>query len=379
MRTLLLALSLSFVGCTGHSVRSFTARDAADVRAVLLAQRDAWNRGDLRAFMAGYLRSDQLIFTSGATIRRGWTATLASYQQRYGKNRASMGKLSFEILDVRGLGADGAVVLGRWQLRDTPQAASGVFSVVLERDHGRWRVVHDHTSVKRRSRPQPAARRTPARQPQPSAKTFTFPGCAKAWRLRRGFIMCRRGGDIIVGKNVAGSSLQVRQRVKAAPVLDVSEYWALLGGACNKPDRSAEPAAVCRVGGWLHRNEPINAKTFMVPKQVASTKRFRRQLALIQYGRLFATNSVYAWMTPKWRHTPILHRVQDLLVRSKLKRPESSGDACDAWRVHTPARTGKYTVHIDFEYTCGSPPKRTIVPLYFYGGADVDRLWLRRR
>lgn len=114
---------------------------------VLEDQRDAWNRGDLEGYMAGYERSDALLFTSGAQIRRGWETTRQKYADRYGQDSSGMGKLAFEILDVRGLGPDAAVVLGRWRLTETPQAGDGIFSVVLVRDAEGWHVVHDHTSA----------------------------------------------------------------------------------------------------------------------------------------------------------------------------------------------------------------------------------------
>ena len=48
-----------------------TAADSAGVRAVLDKQVEAWNRGDLEGFMAGYWNSPDLVFQSGATITRG--------------------------------------------------------------------------------------------------------------------------------------------------------------------------------------------------------------------------------------------------------------------------------------------------------------------
>jgi beta-aspartyl-peptidase (threonine type) len=69
------------------------------------------------------------------------------YRTRYGGDKAGMGQLAFEVLQVQPLGADGAVVLGRWRLTGTPKAASGVFSVVFERRPEGWRIVHDHTSL----------------------------------------------------------------------------------------------------------------------------------------------------------------------------------------------------------------------------------------
>ncbi len=96
--------------------------------------------------MAGYAQSPELVFTSGSKIRRGWQETHDKYKAKYGSDPSTMGRLSFEVLGVQALGADGAVVLGRWTLTDTPQAGSGVFSVVLARTAEGWKVVHDHTS-----------------------------------------------------------------------------------------------------------------------------------------------------------------------------------------------------------------------------------------
>lgn len=124
---------------------TFTADDDAAVRAVLAAQMDAWNRGDLEGFLDGYARVPELVFTSGARIRRGWQETNDSFRSRYGEAKETMGRLTFEVLGVQPVGGDGAVVLGRWGL-DGPNAGGGVFSVVLERRSEGWKVIHDHTS-----------------------------------------------------------------------------------------------------------------------------------------------------------------------------------------------------------------------------------------
>jgi len=127
--------------------RRFAAADRAAVAAVLERQRAAWNRGDLEGYMDGYARTAELVFTSGGHIRRGWQETLERYRARYGGDHAGMGQLTFAILAVQPLGADGAVVLGHWKLEGTAQAGGGVFSVVLERRREGWRIVHDHTSA----------------------------------------------------------------------------------------------------------------------------------------------------------------------------------------------------------------------------------------
>jgi beta-aspartyl-peptidase (threonine type) len=140
-----LALLVAIAACA--TPRQFGAADEQAVRAVLLAQQAAWNRGDLDGFMAGYLHEASLVFTSGGKIRHGWQETFDKYRAKYGADRSTMGHLDFAILGVQSLGADGAIVLGRWRLTETPVAGAGVFSVALARTPEGWRVVHDHTSL----------------------------------------------------------------------------------------------------------------------------------------------------------------------------------------------------------------------------------------
>ena len=136
---------LLLVACAAP--RAFAPTDRSAVQAVLETQQTAWNRGDLDAYMAGYLKSEALIFTSGGKINHGWQNAYDHYKARYGSDRAAMGQLAFEIIEIDPIGADGAVVLGRWKLTGTEHAGGGVFSVILERRPEGWRIVHDHTSL----------------------------------------------------------------------------------------------------------------------------------------------------------------------------------------------------------------------------------------
>jgi beta-aspartyl-peptidase (threonine type) len=124
--------------------------DRAAIIAVLDRQAGAWNRGDLDAFMEGYWRSPDLVYTSGGRLRRGYAAITESYRGAY-RDRAAMGKLSFDELEVHLLRPDAAWVLGRWQVATTPADGSptvvgGVFTLVFHRFGDHWRIVHDHTS-----------------------------------------------------------------------------------------------------------------------------------------------------------------------------------------------------------------------------------------
>jgi len=120
---------------------------SAAVRAVLDAQVEAWNRGDLEAFMAGYWNSPDLVFQSGATITRGWQATRERYRRRYQAEGKEMGRLRFEDLDVQPLSPDAAFIRGRWHLtmKDGSEP-NGLFTLLARRINGEWKIVHDHTS-----------------------------------------------------------------------------------------------------------------------------------------------------------------------------------------------------------------------------------------
>jgi ketosteroid isomerase-like protein len=95
--------------------------------------------------MAGYARTDTLRFASGGTVRRGWQATLERYQRGY-PDRAAMGTLSFDRLDITPLSDGWALVFGAWRLTRADDAPHGLFTLVLRRTDDGWRIVHDHTS-----------------------------------------------------------------------------------------------------------------------------------------------------------------------------------------------------------------------------------------
>ncbi|MBX3159475.1 MAG: nuclear transport factor 2 family protein [Deltaproteobacteria bacterium] len=145
---LALVATVAAVAAWGCAARAhFAPADGAAIRRVLDAQVAAWNRGDLDAYMDGYARTDDLVFTSGGNVRLGWQVAFDHYRKRYAEDRAAMGTLRFEITRVDPVGADAAVVLGTWVLTGSPADGRGVFSLVLARRPEGWRVIHDHTSV----------------------------------------------------------------------------------------------------------------------------------------------------------------------------------------------------------------------------------------
>ncbi|PYJ21020.1 MAG: DUF4440 domain-containing protein [Verrucomicrobia bacterium] len=118
----------------------------AQIRSVLRAQQDAWNRGDIDGFMNGYARSTSTVFISEDTVRRGWQTVRDRYRKKY-SSRAKMGTLTFSDLEITLLSSDSAVALGRWRLKRANDQPHGRFTLVFKHLPEGWRIVHDHTSA----------------------------------------------------------------------------------------------------------------------------------------------------------------------------------------------------------------------------------------
>ena len=120
-------------------------KNEAAIRAVLEAQMDAWNRGDLKGYMDGYDRSPATEFVGGDEITRGWQTVLERYQKKY-DSREKMGALTYSDLEITILSRDAALVLGRWRLKRASDEPHGTFSLLFKRKKAGWRIVHDHSS-----------------------------------------------------------------------------------------------------------------------------------------------------------------------------------------------------------------------------------------
>ena len=121
------------------------SKDEASIRTVLNRQTAAWNKGDLPGYMQGYWHSDSLMFIGKSGIQWGWRKTLENYQKGY-PDTASMGKLSFELLQVRRLSPYYFYIVGKWHLARSKGDIGGHFDLLFRRIKGRWLIVSDHSS-----------------------------------------------------------------------------------------------------------------------------------------------------------------------------------------------------------------------------------------
>ena len=143
--TVLLAVPLA--GAQDLQTLTTASREQLDVVKVVLAQQNAWNRGDIDAFAASYKDApDTLMVTR--QISHGFAGLVEEYRHDY-PTRAAMGTLTFSELEARPLDERFAIVVGKYHLDRSKKDggnADGLFSMVLEKTANGWKIVLDHTT-----------------------------------------------------------------------------------------------------------------------------------------------------------------------------------------------------------------------------------------
>ena len=119
-----------------------------EIRSLLQNSEAAWNRGDLAAFASDYEDAQTTTFVGREITRGGVDAILARYQRSYPTPEAR-GTLTFSEIEVRPLGRDYALAIGRFALKRTAAGggdAAGRFTLVLRHTPKGWKIIHDHSS-----------------------------------------------------------------------------------------------------------------------------------------------------------------------------------------------------------------------------------------
>ena len=129
---------------TTFSSRAQSA-DEKSIRKILSVQTEAWNKGKLVDFMAGYWESDSLLFIGQRGLNKGWHKTLENYQKGY-PDTTAMGKLNFDLLEFRQLSPEYYFVVGKWHLKRSIGDVGGHFSLLFRKMKGQWKIVADHSS-----------------------------------------------------------------------------------------------------------------------------------------------------------------------------------------------------------------------------------------
>ena len=115
------------------------------IKNVLSKQTNAWNTGNIEAFMEGYLKTDSLMFIGKTGITYGYNNTLANYKKGY-PDTAAMGKLNFNLIEFKKLSNEFYFVVGKWFLKRSIGDVGGHFTLLFKRIKKQWFIIADHSS-----------------------------------------------------------------------------------------------------------------------------------------------------------------------------------------------------------------------------------------
>ncbi|MEO7312826.1 MAG: DUF4440 domain-containing protein [Chitinophagaceae bacterium] len=135
----------TFLFCVAVTGVALGQSPGQQIRTMLTNQTASWNRGDIPGFMSGYWQNDSLLFVGQSGITYGWQKTLENYRKHY-PDAATMGQLTFDIVQVKSLSSHYYFVLGKWFLKRTAGDVNGQFTLVFRKFKNGWKIVSDHSS-----------------------------------------------------------------------------------------------------------------------------------------------------------------------------------------------------------------------------------------
>ena len=125
--------------------KKVSKKDSLLIVKTLFQQQAVWNRGDIDAFMEGYIKSDALVFSGASGPIYGWDATRARYKKAY-SNRILMWTLKFDILSMKLLSSKVVQLQGKFYLTRDIEDSSGYFTLTWLKKQSQWLIISDHTS-----------------------------------------------------------------------------------------------------------------------------------------------------------------------------------------------------------------------------------------
>lgn len=126
----------------------FTAtRQQLDVVKIILAQQNAWNKGDLDGYLSHYKDAPDTQAVL-ANLVRGIDAVRAAYRQNF-PNKDSMGEIEDSEIEVRALGDTYALATGRYRLNRSKKSggsAEGTFTELFEKTSNGWQIIFSQST-----------------------------------------------------------------------------------------------------------------------------------------------------------------------------------------------------------------------------------------
>lgn len=140
-------LAAALAAPAAPALAATAAEDEAAIRKVIADMQAAWNRGDFRGYMDGFLNPG-VVFVSRGRFQDGWQGTLDHYVRDYGGAPEKRGALRFFDIKVEMLAPDAAQLISRYTL-DRPNAPQdGINTRLMRKVGGRWVIALNHVSSK---------------------------------------------------------------------------------------------------------------------------------------------------------------------------------------------------------------------------------------
>jgi ketosteroid isomerase-like protein len=149
---LVAALGAVFFGTTPAVSQNpdplFTAtRQQLDVVKVVLAQQNAWNKGDLDAYLSHYKDAPDTQAVL-ANLVRGIDNIRGAYKQNF-PNKDSMGAIEDTDIEVKALGDNYALATGKYHLNRPKKSGGpieGTFMELFEKTPAGWQIIFSQSS-----------------------------------------------------------------------------------------------------------------------------------------------------------------------------------------------------------------------------------------
>jgi uncharacterized protein (TIGR02246 family) len=126
----------------------FTAtRQQLDVVKIILAQQNAWNKGDLDAYLSHYKDAPDTQAVL-ANLVRGIDAVRSAYKQNF-PNKDSMGTIEDTDIEVRALGDNYALATGKYHLNRPKKSGGpveGTFMEIFEKTANGWQIIFSQST-----------------------------------------------------------------------------------------------------------------------------------------------------------------------------------------------------------------------------------------
>ena len=117
------------------------------INAVMQAQEEFWNQGDIDGFMEGYWNHPELVYVGNNGPTYGYQSTLENYKKGY-PNKEAMGELHFDILHLQQWDASTVQLIGKFTLIRKNDQPTGYFTLLFRKFDKGWKIVSDHSSAK---------------------------------------------------------------------------------------------------------------------------------------------------------------------------------------------------------------------------------------